>query len=458
MPGLHRSQSRSRSTTPLAVAASLALALSACVGTDSAEDGQTAASAADPSPTTGGEGTSETSQETADDHDEDDQGGDGYVSTAGTEDDARETVEAEGPSPRLGVTYDGGVMVIDAMTLDVVGDFPAEGFTRLNPAGDDRHLLLTEGSAFRVLDTGVWSEPHGDHDHSYATVPELTDLQFEADHPGHVVTHAGQTVLFDDGTGEITVFDPETLVEGTLPEVEQSSTPEAHHGLAVELADGSMLHTVGDEESADGAVILTEDGTEIARNEQCPGVHGETVAADEAVVMGCEGGVLVYLDGEFTKIDAEQDYARIGNVAGSGESPVVLGDYKTDAEAERPTTVSLVDTRDEEIRPVELPASYSFRSLGRDSGGDALVLGTDGMLRTVDADSGDITHETAVVAAWEEPMDWQEPRPTLQVMGDLAYVTEPVTQELHVVDLRTDEVIDSTELPSVPNEVAGVTG
>lgn len=375
-------------------------------------------------------------------------------------DPARETLEAQGPSPRLGVTYDGGVMVVDAMTLETVGDFPAEGFTRLNSAGDGRHLLLTQGSAFQVLDAGVWSKPHGDHDHSYATDPELTDVTFEAQEPGHVVTHAGKTVLFADGTGEITTFDSQSLTGEELPDLEQMQTPEAHHGVAVELEDGSVLHTIGTEEDRSGAVVLDSEGEEIARSEDCPGVHGETVAADEVVLVGCEDGVLTYQDGEFAKIQAPDDYARIGNVAGSEASPVVLGDYKTDEEAEleRPTTISLVNTDDEDITLVELPASYSFRSLGRDADGDALVLGTDGMLRTIEATTGKIAQETSVVQAWEEPMDWQEPRPALHVMGALAYVSEPATKEVHIIDLNTDEVIDSVTLTHTPNEVSSVTG
>ena len=60
-------------------------------------------------------------------------------------------------------------------------------------------------------------------------------------------------------------------------------------------------------------------------------------------------------------------YGRVGNQAGSASSAVVLGDYKTDpdAEHERPTRVALVDTRTAQLRLVDLPASYSSRSLAR---------------------------------------------------------------------------------------------
>ncbi|GAA1160221.1 zinc metallochaperone AztD [Ornithinicoccus hortensis] len=394
------------------------------------------------------------------DHEESHDHEEGHDHGAGHSDDARSTAESAGASPRLGVTFDGGVLVLDAMTLEVLGDFPADGFLRLNPAGDGRHFLVTEGDAFRVLDAGAWSEPHGDHDHSYTTEPLLTDQSFAGDHPGHVVHHGGRTVLFHDGTGQIDVFDPADLSSTALPHLAEFATPEAHHGVAVVLSDDSLLHTVGNEDSRSGAVVLDASGDEVAASHECPGVHGETVAADEVVVLGCEDGVLLYGDGEFHKVSAPDAYGRSGNLAGSEESPVVLGDYKTDPDAdlERPTSVALIDTRSQELTVVDLPASYSFRSLGRGPGGAALVLGTDGTLRSLDPETGEVTAETAVVSEWEEPEDWQAPRPTLRVQGNFGYVTEPATSTLHVVDLTTAEVIDSTTLPVVPNELSSVTG
>ncbi|WP_256840238.1 zinc metallochaperone AztD [Ornithinimicrobium faecis] len=395
------------------------------------------------------------------DHDDHDHGGhDHQGDTAGSADDARPTTEAAGPAPRLGVTYDGGVLVLDAYTLEVEADLSAEGFLRLNPAGDGRHFLVSDSAGFRVLDAGTWSEPHGNHDHSYTTDPLLTDLVFEADHPGHVVTHGDTTVLFADGTGQIQTFTSDDLSPNALPEPEQLSAAEAHHGVAVRLEDGSTLLTLGTEDARTGAVVQDADGSEIARSEECPGVHGEAVAADEVVALGCEDGVLLYQDGEFTKVSAEADYARSGNLAGHEESPFVLGDYKTDpdAELERPTQVVLIDTSAGTSQVVDLPASYSFRSLARGPEGEALVLGTDGTLRSLDPATGEVTAETEVVAEWEEPLDWQQPRPTLHVRGQFAYVTDPASQELHVVDLTEQAVIDTAALPVVPNELSSVTG
>ena len=376
--------------------------------------------------------------------------------------------EAGAPTPRLVYTYDGGIGVLDATSLEAVGSAELDGFNRLNPAGDGRHVFVSTGDAFRLFDAGSWTEPHGDHSHSYVTAPALTDLAFEANKAGHVVLHAGKTVLFSDGSGKVESFKTSALgpavEDGKLPATDVYTTPEAHHGVAVELEDGKLLVTLGDEESRSGIAVFSagkgQERQEIVRNEDCPGVHGEAVAAGEAVVVGCENGMLIYKDGAITKVASPDAYGRLGNQAGSEKSPVILGDYKVDkaAKPERPTRISLVNTETASMQLVDIGSSYSFRSLGRGPAGEALVLGTDGGLRVIDPLSGAIKSTIPVVAPWEESATWQDPRPTLFVQGSTAYVTEPATQSLHAVDLKAGKVAKSAKLEHAPNELTGVAG
>ncbi|MDN6814835.1 MAG: hypothetical protein L0L92_10845, partial [Corynebacterium variabile] len=332
-----------------------------------------------------------------------------------------------------------------------------------NPVGDGRHALVSTSKGFQLFDAGVWTEPHGDHSHSYATDPEFTDVVYSVDKPGHVVRHDGKTILFSDGDGKIQVFDTasflETTGEGDAPEPTVTET-EPHHGVAIEMSDGTLVHTEGTEEYRDTVVAVDADGQETARSTECPGVHGEAAAQGEAAAFGCEDGLLVFKDGDFTKIQATEKYARTGNQAGSEESTVVLGDYKTDedAELERPTKITLTDTVANTTKVVDLGTSYSFRSLGRGPAGEALVLGTDGKLHVLDPESGEETAAWDVIDEWEEPIEWQDARPTLFVQGDRAYVSDPDTKELHVVDLKSGKVLTSAELPEAPNELTGVTG
>lgn len=356
---------------------------------------------------------------------------------------------------RLVTTYDGGVQVLDPESFEVLGDFPVDGFTRINPAGDGRHVILSTAKGFEVLDTGAWSDG-GQH---YAQDPAMTGMVFPTTKPGHVVRHDGKTILFSDGTGEVTVFESADLASGQ-PDVETHRTEEAHHGVAVELANGELVLTLGNETERPGIKVLDKDGREIARNEDCPGVHGEATAAGEAVVIGCQTGVLVYAGGTITKLDSPTEYGRIGNQAGSDESPITLGDYKQDqdAEMERPEKVSLINTAAKSMAFVDLGTSYSFRSLARGPHGEALVLGTDGALHVIDPEKAAVTGSFPVVAAWEEPLEWQQPRPTIFVNGHTAYITEPATNTVRAVDIESGKVTATGTLEKTPNELTGVTG
>lgn len=371
---------------------------------------------------------------------------------------AARATEASSVTPRLAITYDGGIRVLDASSLELVRDIDLEGFNRLSPAGDERHIIVSTTGGFEVLDAGTWAEPHGDHAHYYTSDPRMTGTKFGAEVPGHVVSHANRTTLFDDGTGEAVVVDSDKVsVDGKQ---RRHTTPDPHHGVAVELSDGSLVVSEGTAEHGTGVRVLDADNRQIAASANCPGVHGGAVAADETVVIGCEDGVLTYADGNLTKIASPDDYGRIGNQAGSEKSPVVLGDYKTDPDAdlERPTRVSLVNTDTNELRLVDLPASYSFRSLARGENGEALVLGTDGKVHVINPRSGELTRSIPVIDRWKEPQDWQSPRPSLFTLAGSAYVTDPSTGAVHAVDITEGKVWRSADLEVTPNEITGVTG
>ncbi|GAA1947501.1 zinc metallochaperone AztD [Agromyces allii] len=371
--------------------------------------------------------------------------------------------EREVATTRIVAAYDGGVLVLEGDSLELVADLPIDGFLRVNPAGDGRRVLVSTDDAFEVLDTGVRVEAHSDHDHYYATDPGLTGLSFPAEHPGHVTTNAGVTALFADGTGEALLYDEGALRNADEPDdvdavVHESA--EAHHGVVVPLAGGGLLTTLGDESARTGAAVLDAAGAELARIETCPGVHGAAIAADDTVVLGCEDGAIIWSDGAFAEVQAPDAYGRIGNPSGSALSTVVLGDYKVDpdAELERPTRVSLIDTESATLRLVELGTSYTFRSLARGPNGEALVLGTDGAIHVLDPATGEVVERIDVVEAWTEPSEWQQPRPSLEVHGHRAYVTDPAASALHVVDLGTGAITASAELPHVPNELSSVGG
>ena len=399
-------------------------------------------------------------------------GADGGASDGGGE----EAGAAESPSsdrtevgalsPRIVLAHEGGVVTLDSADGSVLNETPVEGYVRLNPAGDGRHVAVSASDAVTMYDTGLLVQGHGDHFHYYVQDPALTDLSVEAPHPGHVVPHGDRTAIFADGTGAITLIDPASLGDGQLEVLEQTATEAPHHGVAVPLADGGLLTTQGTEDARSTVQVLDADGELVAETDDCPGVHGEAAAqpteSGDVISLGCENGSVIYRDGEFHKVAIEGDYQRSGNQKGHPDSPIVLADHKVEAEPaggiERPTEIALIDTRDATMQTVDLGSPYWFRSLDRGPDGEALVLTYDGELNILDPETGEMLHEVPVTGEWTEPEQWQEAGPMMSVADGTAFVADPAAQTLTMVDIASGEVYRELELPVVPHEIQVTTG
>ncbi|MFC7400943.1 hypothetical protein [Citricoccus sp. GCM10030269] len=422
--------------------ATLALVISACApGAGSGADGESASDSASASSSSDGtEGSDE----------------------AVNADQLESRTEVASVAPRVVISHEGGLVTLDAESGEVVHEEELPGFLRLNNAGDGQHVMVTNGNEFQVYNSGIDAQGHGDHFHYYESDPGLSGITFDAPHAGHAVVHNGLTTLFADGDGSIQTFTSEHLKDGQ-PRTEDSATDDAHHGVALKLMDDTLLTTQGTEESRD--TVQVKDGDEVvAETSDCTGVHGEAAAAPnengDVVVLGCEDGPVVYRDGEFHKVPAEHEFQRTGNLAGSEESPIVLGDLKVDADAEleRPTEVALIDSLNDSLTTVDLGSSYWFRSLARGPEGEALVLTYDGELNVIDEETGEITAEIPAIEPWEEKDEWQQPGPILKAADNMAYVTDAENQKLVTIDLEAGEVVDEIDLSVTPVEMAVATG
>jgi hypothetical protein len=379
--------------------------------------------------------------------------GAGSPSGSADEDFESDAAEVAAPAPRLVVTYDGGLQVIDALTLELVADLPLDGFNRVNPAGDQRHVLVSTEGGFRLLDTGVYAAAHGDHSHYYAATPILEDGLFAAaETPGHVVPHDDLTTLFDDATGHVTVVEVDQLDET----VREYDSPAPHHGVAVALPDGQLVVSQGTEEERTGIVVLDADDVVLAQTDLCPSIHGEAVAAEEAVVFGCQGGAVMYAGDAITFAAAPAPEGRLSTIAGSEESAVALGNYALTGSSSASTEVALIDTAAGTVETLDIGTAYKSFTLTDDAVG--LVLGVDGQLHMIDVELGRQIATYPVIDPFEIPEAWQDPSPRVTVVAGMAYITDPATKTIQVVDPATGEIWKSGTLTVVPNEIVGVSG
>ena len=261
-----------------------------------------------------------------------------------------ETEVAQLPT-RIVISHADGLRAYDAKTGKVIGEDTMNAFLRLSDAGDNRHVMVTKGDSFLTYDTGRITKGHGDHNHYYTAEPSLGDAPIKAPHAGHVVHHDGFTALFSDGDGVAKIYKTEDMGKDDAQPVNTVDTGAAHHGVAVPLKDGSVVITKGTEDERHTIQHLDKEGKVLTETTKCPGVHGEAAARNGNIFFGCEDGPVIFDGTKFHKVDASAyagagGYQRSGNAAGSEESDVILADNKTDkdAELERPTSVTLVDT------------------------------------------------------------------------------------------------------------------
>ncbi|MDK8692710.1 hypothetical protein [Corynebacterium sp. MSK158] len=370
-----------------------------------------------------------------------------------------ETEVAQLPT-RIVISHAEGLRTYDAKTGKVIGEDKMNAFLRLSDAGDDRHVMVTKGDSFLTYDTGRITKGHGDHNHYYTAEPSLGDATINAPHAGHVVHHDGFTALFSDGDGVAKIYKTEDMGNDDAQPVNTVDTGAAHHGVAVPLKDGSVVITKGTEDERHTIQHLDKEGKVLTETTKCPGVHGEAAAGNGNIFFGCEDGPVIFDGTKFHKVDTSAyagagGYQRSGNAAGSEESDVILADNKTDedAELERPTSVTLVDTKDFSAKKVDLDASYWFRSLARGPLGEALVLTTDGKLNIIDPDSGEITSQIDVISRWKENKEWQQPGPILQAADGYAFITDAQKKQLVVIDLLQEKEVNRFDLDIEPTEM-----
>ncbi|KFC49479.1 hypothetical protein GY12_27620, partial [Micrococcus luteus] len=121
-----------------------------------------------------------------------------------------------------------------------------------------KDVLVTTGNGWEVFSTGIQAKAHGDHFHNYESAPGMTGVTFPGDHPRPRHPQR-KTTLFADGTGAIRTFDSTHLDKATpdlMPVMTEAETEDPHHGVALELSDGTLFTTQGTEESRNTLQVI----------------------------------------------------------------------------------------------------------------------------------------------------------------------------------------------------------
>ena len=213
---------------------------------------------------------------------------DGHGAVAGAEE------VAEPQLHLIGLDRTGAVGALDLLTEET-----AELGTVAPPsavATDGRYVWATTADGVEVVDSGVWTWNHGDHDHYYRAAPRLLGT-VAGEGPVTVSTGplstAGGTGLLFPRTGEAVLLDNSALADGALEERFRLTLP-PHDGVVAPLGDGAVV-SVPD---AAGAVTHVEvrdaDGTVVeGTRTPCAAASG-AITTTVGLAVGCAEGALLW--------------------------------------------------------------------------------------------------------------------------------------------------------------------
>ncbi|WP_417519475.1 YncE family protein [Marinobacter sp.] len=354
--------------------------------------------------------------------------------------------------------FDTGASALKIVDLDsgdvlssmvMTGEAPA-----LHASPGNRYVVATQRGDDLVsfIDSGLYTEDHGDHMHDYAETPSLLSLTLNDHKPTHYTVGDSYGVVFFDGgdaaSSKVTVFSDETL--GSNSTLASLPLETNMHGVA-KMVDGHLFVTYRDS-SIPGTTLPTmveryhlDGGSfefEERYTETCPALHGAAVGA-HSLGFGCGDGVLVvdlheagYPTTKLANPASLAEGARIGTLLGNHDVDELVGlagdqMFVIDPESESQVFLEL------DIGAGVGPLVQGFTT----HGGVFYVLGDDGGLRLF-APSNDWAL-LGTVQVMDAPGAGNKPAVTLSAAQNRLFVLAPDGQAVIEID-TTDGEIDRT--------------
>lgn len=353
----------------------------------------------------------------------------------------------------------GKITVVDALSGKIVANYGVEGPARLKPNETGRLIYATQGAQNRVdvIDSGISVTSHGDHADVSVKAPRMTSASVAGPKPSHVNVDGGRVAVFFDGDGQASILPEEGLLNGKgKPSLVKTASP--HHGLAAPLGAFtavSIPHPTDAKALPIGIDLLDRSGKSIAKNADCPRLHGEAKSGTTSA-FGCADGVLVLrmtrAGGTFEKISYNATLPAermVRNMAGGKATKSFLGDFGPDG-------MVLLDPVGKDYTFLKLPSRRM--AFTRDSvvGDFGYVITEDGQLHKINALTGKLDSSLAVTERYSMEGGSGVARPRLSSSGDRVVVTDPAKALIHIVDSAKMQITHKVAIPGAPFDVVVV--
>ena len=316
-----------------------------------------------------------------------------------------------------------------------------------------------------LFDGGIFLVEHGDHFDPVREPVSRHPHVATVERPIHFVNTYGWTAVFADAKGYVYLYNEEELAstQGDYQPIVFETGPQ--HGAALAISPDNFIVTTknpdypenSDDSLPVGVEVLNLDGEVVydASNRSCPGMHGET-HNEEGAIFGCVGGVLFLhphggsYDHDFIVNPPEmREDSRIGSFFGHDELHHFFGRASYfDGQGFANDGIWLIDPETGEFRRV---FSEAVTAGGIGAHAERLYLLTaEGELHVLDAHDGDEIAHLHVMEPGEGG------RPSLIIVGETMFITNPAQGEVIALDLEHLEVEEAWDVGGSPSGIAFV--
>ncbi len=361
----------------------------------------------------------------------------------------------------IGDHADGMVRAIDLADGSEIASFAIDQTPALTRSTSGRTIFAVQGDAGKiaVIDTGIAFEDHGDHRDLIVSDARLLNNEITGTRPAHVVEGSGRIAVFDDGTGDVTLFGESDLLGDNFAPTTLSPGA-AHHGLAAPMGDYLVISVpdADPEQPRLGLRVIGIDGSDAGDIMPCPGVHGQAQSA-RVFAFGCRDGVVLATPGEGGNPPAlthlptgELGEGHVSTLKGGTSLQFFLGNFGADA------MVIIEPDSDDPFRRVDLPTRRVDFVLDPVRAQNAYILTEDGQLHLLNILTGQITQSLQATGPYSMDGHWRDPRPRLAVAGDHIAITDPATGTIRLI--ATDTMTEAREfaVEGTPYTIVAVGG